>query len=178
MPIQFPQEVGLRDARRVIIRPFTSHDADALFDFFQTLPETMRRGAWDRLEARETLATWLQDMEHEQVTSLLALDGTRIVADASMHYRRYGPLRFVGRVKWLIDPAWQGMGVGTAVLTDFIHMARENGLRHLTCMLVEGLEDAAVKTLEGMGFRTHRIPHYGADPDGRPRDMLKMVLAL
>ena len=178
MPITFPQEVGLRDARRVIIRPLAEYDTDALFAFFQSLPEGAKRRAWDRVEDREVVQRWAEQGDHEKAVSLLAIDGTTIVADASLHYRRYGPLRFVGRVKWLIDPAWHGAGVGTALITNFIQMARDNGLRRLTCMLMDGLEDDAVETLTTMGFEAHRIPNYGADPDGNPRDMMKMVLEL
>ena len=178
MPITFPQEVGLRDARRVFIRPFEKHDADALFSFFLSLPEDTKRGAWDRIETRDVVDSWVQDLDHEKAVSLLAWDATSIVADATLHYRRYGPLRFVGRIKWLIAPEWRGLGVGTALITNFMQMARDNGLKYLTCMLVDGLEDEAVDTLEGMGFKSHRIPAYGVDPDGNERDMVKMVLRL
>jgi len=178
MPIQFPQEAGLRDARRVIIRPFTPHDADALHAFFRSLPESIKRGAWDRIEAREVVDSWVQDMDHEKAVSLLALDGTQIVADATLHYRRYGPLRRVGRLKWLIDPAWYGIGVGVALITNFIQMARDNGLRRLTCMLMDHLEDESRATLTRMGFKEYRLPGYGTDPDGQQCDMIKLVLEL
>jgi len=178
MPIRFPQETGLQDGRRVIIRPFTVRDADDLHEFFRTLPETTKRGAWDRIDARETVDSWVQELDQESDVSLLAIDGIKIVADASLHYRRYGPLRRVGRVKWLIDPEWVDIGVGVALVTNFIQMARDNGLSHLTCMLVDKLEDESASTLRRMGFDEYRIPGYGLDPDGKQRDMLKMVLTL
>ena len=178
MQIQFPQEVGLRDGRRVIIRRFSEHDVDALFAFFQGLPEAMKRLAWDRIEARSTVENWARAMENDEVSSLLALDGTKVVGDATLHYRDHGPLRRVGRVKWLIEPEYYGSGIGTALLTNFIQIARLNGLRRLTCMLVEGQEEEAVKTLKRMGFEQYVIPDYGTDPDGEQVNMLKMVLAL
>ena len=91
MPITFPQEVGLRDARGVLIRPFAEPDADALHAFFTSLPEDTKRYAWDRIEHREVVDQWIQDLDHESVVSLIALDGARIIADATLHYRRYGP---------------------------------------------------------------------------------------
>ncbi len=178
MPIQFPQEAGLRDARRVIIRPFTPLDADALHEFFRSLPEATKRSAWSRIEAREVIDSWAEDLDHEKAVSLLALDGTQIVADATLHYRRYGPLRRVGRLNWLIDPAWYDVGVGVALITNFIQMARDNGLRWLTCILMDKLEDESRATLNRMGFKEYRIPEYGTNPDGDPCDMIKMVLGL
>jgi RimJ/RimL family protein N-acetyltransferase len=178
MQIQFPQEVGLRDARRLIIRPFTEHDADALFAFFQGIPAELKQLAWDRLDSRATVESWARDLDYDKVVPLLALDGASIVADASMHYRDYGPLRRVGRIKWLIHPDYYGAGVGTALVTNFIEMARANGLRRLTCILTKGYENEAVKTLKRMGFEEYILPEYGTDPEGRQVDMQKMILAL
>ena len=178
MPIQFPQEAGLRDARRVIIRPFAPTDADNLHAFFRSLPESTKRSAWDRIEAREVVDSWVEDLDYEKAVSLLALDGTNIVADATLHYRRYGPLRRVGRLKWLMDPAWYGVGVGVALITNFIQMARDNGLRHLTCILMDKFEDESRETLNRMGFKEYRLPMYGTNPDGDACDMIKMVLEL
>ncbi|MFV1958722.1 MAG: N-acetyltransferase family protein [Planctomycetota bacterium] len=176
--MHFPQEVGLRDARRVIIRPFTDRDTDALFAFFHGLPEERRRLAWDRIDSRRVVETWAREIDYEKTVPLLAWAGAKVVADATLHYRKVGPLRRVGRIKWLIHPDYLGAGVGTALITDFIEMARGNGLRHLTCMLVGDLDDDAATTLERMGFQTYRIPDYGTDPDGNVIDMMKMVLRL
>ncbi len=53
--------------------------------------------------------------------------------------------------------------------------ARERGLRHLTCMLISDLEQDAVDVLTPLGFKEHRIPGYGADPDGNVHDMSMLV---
>jgi len=178
MPIRYPQEAGLRDARRVTIRPFAAGDIDAVFEFFRRLPEDYVRCAWDRIDRRSTIERWATDLDYEKALPLLALDGTRVVADATLHYRSGGPLRRVGRIKWLIDPEYRGVGLGTVFVNDFIAVARENGLRHLTCMLICDLEEDAIATLKSMGFECYTIPGYGADPDGTPRDMAKMILKL
>ncbi len=178
MPIRFPQEAGLRDARRLLIRPFTSNDTGALWSFFQRLPFEVKRYAWDRIDNRAVVESWGLDLDYGKAVPLLALDGTRVVADATLHYRDGGPLRLVGRIKWLIDPEFRGAGLGTILVNLFIQMARENGLRHLTCMLIHDLEADAVHTLRGLGFTEYKIPHYGTDPDGDPTDMVLMILRL
>jgi GNAT superfamily N-acetyltransferase len=178
MPIRFPQEAGLRDARRVTIRPFTAHDIDALHDFFKRLPLEYVRCAWDRIDQRSTVERWAEELDYERALPLIALNGTKVVADATLHYRDGGPLRLVGRIKWLIDPEYRGVGLGTVLVNDFITLARENGLRHLTCMLLTDLEQDAIDTLKSMGFDSYTIPGYGTDPDGTPRDMVKMIMKL
>jgi GNAT superfamily N-acetyltransferase len=178
MPVTFPKEAHLRDTRRVIVRPFTPDDVDALHAFFKSLPNDVKRFAWDRIDKREVIERWGRNVDHDKVVSLLGLDGTRVVADASLHYREVGPLRLVGRIKWLLDPAYRGAGLGTILVQTFIEMAKHNGLRHLTCMLIAELEADAVETLRSLGFEQFRIPRYGTDPDGNAKDMIKMVLEL
>jgi GNAT superfamily N-acetyltransferase len=178
MPDRFPQEAVLRDGRRVLIRPFNQHDTDGLYTFFQHLPAEVRRFAWDRIDNRALIETWGRELDYDKVLPLLALDGTKIVADATLHRRHGSPLRLVGRVKWLIDPEYRGAGLGTTLVNKFIDIAKADGLRHLTCMLIADLEADAVATLKDLGFERYLIPGYGTDPDGNQHDMVKMVLKL
>jgi GNAT superfamily N-acetyltransferase len=178
MPSRYPQEAFLRDGRRVLIRPFTPRDTDALYDFFRRLPEDTRRFAWDRIDDRTLIESWGRNLDYAKVFPLLAVDGGRIVADATLHRREHGPLRLVGRVKWLIDPEFRGAGLGTLLVNHFIASARANGLRHLSCMLISDLEADAVRTLTELGFAADQAPGYGTDPDGNQHDMTKLVFRL
>jgi GNAT superfamily N-acetyltransferase len=175
---RYPQQAVLRDGRRVLIRPFTERDTDALYEFFRGLPEANRRFAWDRIDDRRLVEHWGRNLDYAKAYPLLALDGGRIVADATLHRREHGPLRLVGRIKWLLDPAYRGAGLGTILVSHFVAIARANGLRHLTCMLISDLEADAIATLRGQGFEAYVVPGYGTDPDGNPHDMTKMVLKL
>ncbi|MGZ7033180.1 MAG: N-acetyltransferase family protein [Thermoanaerobaculia bacterium] len=178
MPHRYPQEAVLRDGRRVLLRPFASKDVEALYDFFKRLPIEYRRFAWDPIESRALIESWGRDIDYAKAFPLIALDGTRIVADATLHRRSGGPLRLVGRIKWMIDPSFRGVGLGTTLVNHFINIARGNGLRHLNCMLISDLEADAVRTLEDLGFKSYVMPGYGTDPDGNQHDMTKLVLKL
>lgn len=178
MAHRYPQEAVLRDGRRVLIRPFTEDDTQALWEFFQRLPPEVRRFAWDNIDDRGLIESWGRNIDPDKVFALLALDGQRIVADATLHRRERGPLRLVGRVKWLLDPEYRGAGLGTLLVNHFISTAKTRGLHHLTCMLISDLEADAVHTLEELGFESYAIPRYGTDPDGNQHDMTKMVLEL
>jgi GNAT superfamily N-acetyltransferase len=178
MPHHYPQQAALRDGRRIMLRPFTERDVDGLYEFFQHLPVSYRRFAWDPIDHRELIESWGQNIDYSKVFPLLAVDGNKIVADATLHRRDGGPLRLVGRVKWMIDPAWRGVGLGTLLVNHFITIARENGLRHLNSMLISDLEADAVQTLQTLGFKPHVQPGYGTDPDGNQHDMTMLVLKL
>ena len=178
MPHRYPQEAVLRDGRRVHLRPFAEKDVDALHDFFHRMPVEYRRFAWDNVDNRALIESWGRTVDYGKVFPLLALDGTRIVADATLHLRKGGPLRLVGRVKWMIDPAFRGEGLGTTLVNHLVTIARERGLRHVSCMLISDLEADAVKTLEELGFTSYVEKGYGTDPDGNQHDMTKLTLRL
>lgn len=175
---RYPQEAVLRDGRRVLIEPFRHHHTGRLYDFFQRLPEDTRRLAWDRIDSPALVEEWGHNIDYGKAFPLLALSGSEIVADATLHRREGGPLRLVGRIKWLIDPAFRGIGLGSLLVNQFIDIARANGLRHLSCMLLSDFEDDAIAVLQDLGFRAFHIPDYGTDPDGGAHDMTSMVLEL
>jgi GNAT superfamily N-acetyltransferase len=178
VPHRYPQEAVLRDGRRVLLRPFAANDVDALYEFFQHLPIEYRRFAWDPIENRSLIESWARDIDYAKVFPLLAVDGSRIVADATMHRRKHGPLRLVGRIKWMVDPEWRGAGLGTMLVNHFIDIGREQGLRHLNCMLISDLEADAVKTLQTLGFQSYVMPKYGTDPEVDQHDITKLLLKL
>ncbi len=177
MPHRYPQEAVLRDGRRVLLRPFTANDVDALYQFFHTLPNEYKRFAWDNVDNRALIEGWGRGVDYAKVFPLIALDGMRIVADATLH-RLGGPLRLVGRIKWMLEPAFRGVGLGTTLVNHLIDLARDRGLRHVNCMLISDLEADAGKTLENLGFKPYLQPGYGTDPDGNQHDMTKLILKL
>ncbi len=178
MAHRYPHEAVLRDGRRVLLRPFNAKDTEALYDFFHRLPANYRRFAWDNIENRQLIETWGREIDYERVFPLIAVDGSRIVADATLHRRNGGPLRLVGRIKWMMDPEFRGVGLGTLLVNLLLGIARERGLRHVSSMLISDLEADAVKTLEGFGFTSYVQSGYGTDPDGNQHDMTKLILRL
>jgi GNAT superfamily N-acetyltransferase len=172
---RYPEQAVLRDGRSVLIRPFRREDAEELHRFFLGLPIDIRRFAWDRIEQRALVESWAANIDYDLVLPLITFDRSRIVADATLHRREHGPLRLVGRIKWLIDPGYRGVGLGALLVNLLMNVARARGLRHLTCMLISDLEQDAIEVLKPLGFKEYRIPGYGADPDGNTHDMSKLV---
>src|SRR5581483_3416870 len=175
---RYPQEAALRDGRRVLLRPFTAGDVNDLHAFFMRLPEHDIRFAWERIEDRGVVEEWARTLDYSKTFPLIAIDGERIVAAATLHFRRQGPLRLVGRVRWLIDPDYRRQGLGSTMMKHFIQIGRENDLRRLTCMLMSEFEEHAIAVLKSLGFESYTIPGYGTDPDGGQHDMTMLVLKL
>jgi len=177
MPHRYPQEAVLRDGTRVQIRPFTATDVNDLHDFFHRLPNDYKRFAWDNVDNRALIEEWGRNIDYGKVFPLLALKGHEILADATLH-RLGGPLRLVGRIKWMLNPQYRGRGLGTLLVNHLIDTARDRGLRHVNAMLISDLEADAVKTLENLGFKSFVQHGYGTDPDGKQHDMTKLILKL
>lgn len=175
---RYPKQAVLRDGRNVLIRPFRRDDAEPLHAFFQRLPADIRRFAWDPIERKGLVESWADNIDYEAAFPLLAFSGSRIVADATLHQREHGPLRLVGRLKWLLDPEFRGAGLGVMLVNLLMDAARERGLRHLTCMLISDVEQDAIDVLKPLGFAEYRIPGYGVDPDGGSHDMSKLVFSM
>jgi GNAT superfamily N-acetyltransferase len=178
VPDHFPCELGLNDGSRILLRRLAEHDGAALYDFFQRLPLGLRRLAWDDLDDRALVEGWARTVDYESTLPLIALDGARIIADATLHYRDRGPLRLVGRVRWFIDPEYRGRGLAATLAGRLIAVARENGLRYLSCMLAPRFESADLRALESRGFVSTPFPGYGTDPDGEPEDLAYLVCKL
>ena len=178
MPERFPMEAAMRDGTRLLVRPLRREDTAGLYDFFQRLPLEARKAAWDDIGDRELIESWGENIDFDKVFPLLAIDGTKIVAEATLHRRKGGPLRLVGRIKWMIDPEYRGRGLGTLMIQEFVRIATNRGLRHLVCMLITDLERDAVQTLEEIGFTGYHVPEYGTDPSGHQHDMVMMVMRL
>ena len=87
MSERFPQEALLRDGRRVLLRLFSENDTAPLYDFFHRLPEDVRRFAWDRIDNRALVESWGRELDYAKVLPILATDGNRVVADATLHRR-------------------------------------------------------------------------------------------
>ena len=178
MPHRYPQEAVTRDGRRLLLRPFHRGDSDAFYDLFQRLPLESRRFDWNRIDDRSFIEFWAESLNYDQIFPVVALDGAKLVAEVTLERQERGPLRLVGRIHWLLDPAYRGVGLGTLLVHHITGVARDRGLRHLTCMLITDLEADAVRVLEGLGFTPYFFPSYGTDPDGNQHDMTKMVLEL
>ena len=162
---RYPQQAVLRDGRKVLIRPVQREGRRGPVRLLSSAwPEETRRFAWDRIDDRSLVERWGLNLDYAKAFPLLAVDNGQIVADATLHRRTGGPLRLVGRIKWLLDPEFRGVGLGTLLISHFVSIAAGDGLRHLTCMLISDLEADAMRTLEEQGFESFKNPRVRHRP--------------
>src|SRR3989304_3056238 len=75
MPQEYPKEVKVRDGSTVVLKPFGRKDKDALFLFFQKLPEADRLFLKDNVTDPAVVERWATELNYEKGFPLLAWRG-------------------------------------------------------------------------------------------------------
>lgn len=150
-PVDEELEVALHDESRVLIRPTRTTDARAVQALFYRLrPEDVMTRFFRRLSSFTLRrAEHLCSVNYEDEMALAAVVGTRetdqVVGIAS--YVR-DPQTGLADVAYLVDPAWQGRGLGTVLHARTMDYARRHGVRGFTADVLKG-NDAMLSIFRG-----------------------------
>lgn len=175
----YPKELALPGGDKITLRPMRQDDKDTLLKFFLRIPEDERFYLKEDVTSPEVIDTWVKGLNYSRALPLLALDGDRIVADGTLHRRRAGARKHIGEIRVVVEPGYRSKGVGTALMHELIEIARDSDLEKLIFELVADVQDAAIRTAEGMGFiRLGTFPNHVRDVQGKPHDLLTLELPL
>ncbi len=87
------------------VRPLRPEDESALVDFFRRIPVEERRLFKDDVTRPAVIQGWIRNLNYENILPLLAFDGRRVVADATLHRDRRGWSRHVAKIRITLAPA-------------------------------------------------------------------------
>lgn len=134
-PVAYPHSqehsVPLRDGREVRLRPTRASDAPAMQELFYRLSErdVQTRFFHNRTSLTDSAAELLCSVDYQQELAFAAVVGPpereRIVA-ASCYY--LDPGTGYADVAYMVDPAWQGSGLGSRLHARTAQYAREHGV--------------------------------------------------
>jgi acetyltransferase len=131
------ETIVTHDGRRLLLRPIDPDDAAALRRAFDRLtPEQIRARFFYRMnELSEELAERLCRVDPETSAAFVAIDAdvanpaaTEIRGEARMHV---DPVTLAAEFAVVVDPAFIGQGVGSALLQRLIAECRKRGLVEL-----------------------------------------------
>lgn len=176
---QYPKKVTLRDGTKATIRPLKAHDAAALFELFKSMSPESRRFVYDDVTKKSVIEGWCKNLHYETVLPLIVEVNGKIVADATLHRRSFGPMRHLGRIRIVVHDEYLGKGIATLLCSELLEIAGKSKLKGLTCMMVEKEEGAAIEALEALGFKkSSPLINYVMDPAGKMYNAVIMMKSL
>ncbi len=148
---QYPKAVKLKDGCSVMVRPLETRDEKQFHAFFVAVPDTERILFKHRVTDPEVIRDWCQRIDYGKILPLLALDGDKVVADASLHQTLGGWKRHIGRLSVVVHPSYRGRGLAGILVNELIDIARNVGLEKLEAEFL-GEQQAARRIFEERGF--------------------------
>jgi len=148
---RYPREIALRNGARLVFRPMDRDDVDRLWNFFGRIPPEDKMFFRQDVGRREVVQHWADTLDYGLVLPILALEGDRVVGDATLHRQKTGWKQGVGVVRVQIAPDYRHLGLGTAMVRELRHLGEKSALRYLMAEVIEE-QAAAVRAFEKMGF--------------------------
>jgi acyl-CoA hydrolase/RimJ/RimL family protein N-acetyltransferase len=140
-PVDQVRETRLRDGRDLVIRPTRTSDTQAMQELFYRLSEedVQTRFFQQLTSLTDSAAQHLCSVDYEEEMAFAAVMGPpereRIVAASSYFLN---PASGLAEVAYMVDPEWQGSGLGTILHGMLVDYAREHGARGLRADVLVG----------------------------------------
>ena len=167
----YPVSVSLA-SKKLLLRPLVREDGTALARFFARLPADERVMLKDDVTNPAVIATWCATIDPDHVLPLLALDGSRIVGDATLHRDRRGWARHVARIRLTVDPEYRRMGLARAMVRELIVLAERLGIAVIDAEALSA-QHGAIKLFEDLGFiAVATLPQHALDLTEQPHDIV------
>jgi len=175
---KFPKVITLKDGTQATLRPLRREDEKDFHQLFLAIPEPERMFIKHRVTDIEVIREWCRDIDYGRNLPLMALIGGKIVGDATLHQQLGGWRRHIGRVSVLVHPQHRGHGLGSALVSEIVDMARRAGLEKVEAEFI-GEQAAAIKLFALLGFsQLLRLENYVKDMQAISHDYILMGLEL
>ena len=155
----------------ITIRPLQEKDESGLVELFKRIPVDERYFFKDDVTDPVIVKGWCTKLDYENVFPLIALDGDRVVADASLHRDRRGWGRHVARVRIALDPDYRRKGLAKTLIKEFIEVAPRLKIAIFKAEILT-VQSGGIKLFEDLGFHcVATLPHHAIDLNGKVRDI-------
>jgi len=173
--MSYDNNVILRDSSRVLFSTYKAEDFEKVVKMFASLSDEALRWGTPPY-TRETIGRWTQDLENRII--LVAHFQNRIVGYCMVHGSPRPRYRGIRDMMIYLHQDFQGKGLGTAMTSMAVRLAREQGLHRLSLEVVAD-NKIAIHVYEKAGFKIEGImkdAFYGEDE--KYHDMVIMSLLL
>ena len=175
----YPKEITLKDGLKVTVRPLEAGDSEALFNFFQVVPENERLFIKHKVQEKEVIEGWCSQIDLEKNFPLVAVNAEgQILASCTLHQNGYGWKRHIGRISVFVHVDFRRRGLAYALGEEIIGISRQLGLEKLEAEFVAE-QDRAMRVFALLGFSDLScFPKYVMDMQGKHHDYLLMGIHL
>jgi len=173
----YRQVFTLRDGARILIRPLTLDDRQALIDLFAPLSSEDLRYMRHNVTDSQVISQWVDGMDYSKVFPLVAVFGSRIVGLASLHLN-LGPARHRAEVRVFLPKDFRHRGVGSRLLQGLVELAKRHNLYMIEAQIPSD-QTPIIRSFQNLGFEPKTVfDDYFMLPDGDLRDVTHLILRL
>jgi L-amino acid N-acyltransferase YncA len=172
---KYKKETKLRDGTKVLLRPMTAEDQDALYTFFKAVPNEDARYLRDDVASSLIVEKWAKNLDYDKTLPILAIKSGTIVADATLNRRRFGWKWHLGTVRLFVHKDFRKVGLGNLMIQEIADIAFKLELEKLIAE-VPDINISAINAFTKAGFyRAATNPNLVKDRENRPLDVVVMI---
>jgi L-amino acid N-acyltransferase YncA len=173
----YRQVFALKDGARILLRPLTQDDRQALFDLFTPISDEDARYMRHNVKDPQVICQWIDCLDYSSVFPLVAVFGSRLVGLASLHLN-FGPARHRAEVRIFLAKDFRHRGVGSRLLQGLIELAKKHNLYMLEAQIPSD-QTPNIRSFQNLGFESKaHFDDYFMLPDGDLRDVTHLILRL
>ncbi len=156
----------------LLLRPMQAADESELADLFSRIPIDERQLFKEDVTRSAVIQGWIRNLDYSNILPLLVLDGSRVIADATMHRDRRGWSRHVAEIRVAMDPDYRGRGLATLLVHEFMTLAPKIGIAILNASVLDRQKNTR-GFFESVGFvHMATFPQNAIDLAGTVHDVL------
>jgi RimJ/RimL family protein N-acetyltransferase len=132
------RELALPDGTRLAVRPLEAEDKDELREGIEHLSPSSRyrRFFVPTVRLSDAELTYLTTLDHTRHEALVAIDPRTDDGVGVARYVVTDEAPATAEIAVTVNDAWQGRGVGRALLGELARVAREHGIEHFSAMIL------------------------------------------
>jgi RimJ/RimL family protein N-acetyltransferase len=171
----FPQTVTLKDGRAVTLAVLGPGDADALLTFYRALPYEDRQVLKDDVTTAGWAERFLAKVKTQEVISVIAKAGAKVVGEASLYRALHGWQRHLGEIRLTVAADVRRQGLGLVLAGALVKLATDLGIEKIIVQVVES-QVGARRIFERLSFHHEAVlPRHVMDVSGIKRDLFVLA---
>lgn len=168
--------IYLKNDKRIMVRFLEPRDRQDLITLFQRARDEDLRFFKHDLRNLKLLNHWLDHLDQQRLLPLVAIDleDKQLIAAVTLLKGKHSA-QHIGEIKLFISQAFRGVGLGSRLLDELIHLAIQEKLCWLKAEVVAD-QKHVIKALRSKGFQIRAtLEDFFVRKDGVTHDVVLMM---